>query len=390
MSESYLRKPPQRWLMDGSKYLWHQDKLEDYLQGHRVKPITIDAGIHKSCNIKCRYCYGVKQGKSAEYIPTDRLLMLADDAKKCGIRGIAIIGDGEPTMNKGLYPFVEALNKNEVDCAVATNGLLLDYGKIATLTYNCEWLRFNISGIDKYDWIMGAPKNSLRKFEHVIQEAVRLGGYNNCTIGLQAVLIPECFSEIVPLAKAAIAWGVDYLVIKQFSDAGQGMPMHFDMKEYEKAKDLLHQAEGMSNDKTQIIVKWEAMQATKDITMDKHWGFDRCNDLPFLFQISGNGECYPCGYHFGNPKYCYGSVCNQRLSDILESDRYWEVIELCYKTQLIELCGGQCRHCSSLTFLYELNKVYRGNLQKALIEMCGSKEQYVKLMDNPPEHINFL
>jgi radical SAM protein with 4Fe4S-binding SPASM domain len=124
--------------------------------------------------------------------------------------------------------------------------------------------------------------------------------------------------------------------------------------------------------------------------MHSSWEFSSCNDLPFIFQISGNGECYPCGYHFGNPEYCYGSIVRERLTDILYSNKYWDMIDKVGKTPLNELCQGQCRHCESLKFLDRLNKIYDGDLQKALIQMCGSKEQYINVMDNPPRHINFL
>jgi MoaA/NifB/PqqE/SkfB family radical SAM enzyme len=389
MSESYLRQQPQKYLMDGCKIFWHQDKLEDFLRGYRISPVTIDMGIAKSCNIHCVYCYGIKQGKSSEYIPLDRLLMLADDARDCGVRSIAIIGDGEPTMNKGLYPFVEALKKNGVQSAVATNGLLLNEYQIECLVSTCTWVRFNISGVSNYDWVMGAPKGSLAKFEDIVLTAVQYASLYGCTIGLQMVLIPECFEEIIPLAKKAVEWGVDYLVIKQFSDGGEGMPMHLHT-DYDKAREALHTAEGMSNEKTKIIPKWNALSDTVAITRDKHWGFDRCIDLPFLFQISGNGECYPCGYLFGNPEYCYGNVREQRLADILKSERYWEIVDKVGNTPLEQLCKGQCRHCEGLKFMDKLNKIYTGDLHKALVEMCGSEEQYEKLMRNPPEHREFI
>jgi MoaA/NifB/PqqE/SkfB family radical SAM enzyme len=386
----YLIQEPKKYIFDGCKMLWHQDRLEAFLRGERIMPIHIDMGIHKACNIKCVYCYGVKQGKTAEYIPEDRLLLVAEDAGNYGIKSIAIIGDGEPTMNKGLYPFVQALYDNGVDCSVATNGLLLDWKKIQLLTKCCTWLRFNISGVDKYDWVMGASQGSLVKFEEVIKDAVSLGKCNGCTIGLQMVLIPDCFSEAIPLAKKAIEWGVDYLVIKQFSDGGSGMPIHIDMDKYKEVFNELVQAEAMSTKDTQIIVKWSAIKDTTTITGNKHWDFDRCIDLPFIFQISGNGNCYPCGYHFGNDKFCYGNINNERLYDVLTSTRYWKIIEEVARTPLDELCTGQCRHCESLKFLDRLNKIYRGNLESALVEMCGGVKQYNKLMSNPPEHINFL
>ena len=393
MSDLHYLREPQKYLFDGCKLIYHQDKLQDFFAGKRITPIHIDMGIHKGCNIRCIYCYGIKQVPSAEYIPTDRLLMLAEDAVECGIKSLAIIGDGEPTMNKGLYPFVQHGKKLGLDMSVGTNGLLLTPETIRILTESLVWLRFNISGVDKYDYIHGT-KGGLSRFEAVIRSAIRQRGH--CTIGLQMVCIPECFSEIVPLAQKAKDWGVDYLVIKQYSDPGCKEMSPFDMQEYDKATQALRQAEGMSDEKTKIIVKWGAIQDTRNITGSGVWGFDRCTDLPFIFQISGNGNCYPCGYLFGDARYCYGSVIESRLRDILTSNRYWDVIHTIKNMELKNLCRGQCRHCETNKFMDKLKKAYicsfnpEEDLYDALVQLCGSKEAYTRIMNNPPVHRNFV
>ena len=386
----YLDTAPQRYLMDGCKLIYHQERLRHYLEGEDITPLHIDMGIHKWCNIRCVYCYGIKQKPSKLYIPEDRLMWLAEDAKEAGVKSLAIIGDGEPTMNSALYPFVSRAKTLGLDVSVATNGLLLKSKDIETLTRNLTWLRFNISAVDKYEEIMGAPVGAFYKFEHIIGSAVAWGDFYGCTIGLQMVLIPQCFDEIIPLAQKAIDWEVDYLVIKQFSDPGELIPINVDLGRYREAEKVLKIAEEMSNEKTKIIAKWSAMQDSINITNELRWGFDKCIDLPFIFQISGDGGCYPCGYLFGNNEYCYGNVIHQRLREILKSKRYWEVIKKVADMSLPELCKGQCRHCETNKFMDRLTKVYRGNLEEALIEMCGSKEQYQLLMDNPPHHLNFI
>lgn len=386
----YLQGKPPKYLFDGTKLQYHQDRLQDFLDGKRIMPLHIDMGIHKSCNIKCVYCYGVKQVKSPEFIPEDDLWDLADDAKECGIKSLAIIGDGEPTMNSGLYSFVQHAKMLELDVAVATNGLLLTPLQIEILTKSLVWLRFNISAVNKYDTIMGARPNSFRKFSKVVKYAVE--HKDNCTIGLQMVAIPDCFDEIIPLAKKAIEWGVDYLVVKQFSDGGEGMPIHFDMGRYKEAEDALRIAEQMSTERTRIVAKWSAIKDSIAITNNMEWSFDRCIDLPLLFQISGNGKCYPCGYFFGNDLYCYGDLTKQRLKDILRSERYWEVIKKVAETPLAQLCRGQCRHCETNRFIDRLTKLYKNkpNLRDALITMSNGIDNYTQMLMSPPEHINFI
>jgi len=386
----YLREKPKRFLFDGCKMFWYEDKLQDFLRGKRLMPATIDIGIHKGCNMRCTFCYGTYQKPSKDYIPTEKLLEVADDAGWLGIKGIAVIGDGEPTLNPGLYPFVERLTARGVESAVATNGLLLDDEKTEILTKNCTWLRFNICGVGAgYRRIhKGVPEGSFERIKGIITHAVKNKG--KCTIGLQMVLIPEAFDQVVPLAKLGVELGVDYVQIKQFSDAGTVMPMHFEMNRYDENTENLKEAEALGNDKTEIVIKWHALEESKNITMEKTWSFDRCIDLPFLFQISGNGKCYPCGYMFNKDAYCYGDLNKSSLFEILNSDQYWRVVDNVAQTPLNKLCDGQCRHSCSNEFMDKFLKEYKGSVKDALKKLAGSKDQYKRLKKNPPEHLSFI
>jgi radical SAM protein with 4Fe4S-binding SPASM domain len=386
----YLKEAPKRFLMDGCKMAWYGDKLQKFMRGERIAPITLDMGIHKGCNMRCIFCYGTYQKPSNDYIPTDKLLGIAKDAGDLGIKSICIIGDGEPTMNKGLYPFVEALTNNNVESGLATNGLLLDDTKVELLTKNCTWIRFTICATgEKYRQIhTNTPKGSFEKIKNIISHSVK--HKRKCTIGLQMVLVPECFDQVIPLAQLGIDLGVDYVQIKQFSDAGAGMPLHFDMNLYDQMQLDLKKAEQMSTDVTEIIIKWKAMEESKNVTMNKKWSFDRCIDLPFLFQISGNGKCYPCGYLFNKEEYCYGDLTKQRLSEILNSGQYWNIINKIAKMDLKDLCTGQCRHSANLEFMDQFIKLYKGNAKETIIELCGGEDNYKKHMENPPEHLSFI
>jgi len=386
----YLKEEPRKFLMDGTKMAWYGDLLQDFMDGKRIAPVTLDMGISKNCNMRCIFCYGEYQQPSTDYIPTAKLLEIAKDAGELGVKGIAIIGDGEPTMNRGLYPFVEALKANGVEPAIATNGLLLEDEQTEILTKNCSWLRFTICAVgEKYRQIhKKTPEGSFEKMRHNIAHAVKHKG--NCTIGLQMVLVPECFDQVIPLAQLGIELGVDYVQIKQFSDPGEGMTMHFDMNQYKTIRDLLEEAEKMSTPETEIIIKWKAMEDSTNITMEQKWEFDRCIDLPFLFQISGNGKCYPCGYLFNHEDYCYGDLTKQSFKEIVTGERYWSVIEKISKMDLKDLCTGQCRHSCGNEFMCKFIKEYNGNAKETIVKICGSEDQYNKLMANPPEHMSFI
>ena len=118
-------------------------------------------------------------------------------------------------------------------------------------------------------------------------------------------------------------------------------------------------AEGLSNTTTKIVAKW-GMIASKGKR-----GYDRCVDCALIFQISGNSKCYPCGYLFNRPEYCYGDLKHNTLKEILDSKRYWNVVEyMREKFDVHTMCKGECRHSAMNPFIWE----------------------YI----HPPSHLNFI
>ena len=88
------------------------------------------------------------------------------------------------------------------------------------------------------------------------------------------------------------------------------------------------------------------------------WPYDHCVDAPLLFQVSGNGKCYPCGYLFGDERYEYGDLNKNTLEEILDSDKYWEIVDhMIKKFDVNKQCQGECRHDKSNEFISDyINK----------------------------------
>lgn len=349
--------------MDSSKLLWHMDRvIKHYDKGERIYPIHIDFGATATCNANCCYCFAKHQKHYGEIFPREAFIKFMTDAPRLGVKSAAIIGDGEPTLNPALYDAVIAGKENGLDISVGSNGIALTPEKTNTLLANCVWLRFNLSAVDreKYKEIHGVDQ--WQKVKRNIEEAVKIKRSKSykCTIGLQMVLVPQCLDQVIPEAKFAVESGVDYFVIKQFSDPGCKEMSQFDMSFYDKDKvnSVLKQAEGMSTEQTQIIPKW-------DIIHCKGQMVGKCLDLPLLIEGSGTGKFYPCGYHFRNPRYELGDLNRQTFQEMVESEHYWKVIkDVKYNLVVGKDCKGACRHLAT-------NKFLNNYLDK-------------------PEHINFI
>lgn len=344
--------------MDGTKLLWHMDRVHKfYRDGERIAPLYIDIGVTKKCNISCIYCFGEFQDKTNDTIPREPLLNTFYQAPRLGVKSIGVIGDGDPTLNPHIYDAMDIGKEGGLDIAFSTNGVLLNDEKMENILRNNTWMRFNLSAGTRQGYKKIHRRDKFDIVKKNIQRMVELKEKHNykCEVGLQSVFIPTevMTKEVIPESQLALDAGVDYFLIKQCSlpDEGQAGMLQFDLDLYNtpKINNLLQEAEDMSTEKTKIIPKW--------ISMNYRVGkrpYERCVDVPLLFQISGNGKCYPCGYLFNDERYCYGDLNKNTLEEILDSDKYWNIIDYMIKEfDVNKQCQGECRHDKSNEFIWD-------------------------------------
>lgn len=341
------RKDP--WLLDGSKLLWHMDRVhKHFVRGKRIAPIMIDAGITKFCNVKCEFCYGIFQKMTGEMIPEKALVKLFSDAPKVGVKALAIVGDGEPTLHPALIEAVRAGAEGGLDMAIATNGVKIP--SLLELLNRMVWFRFNLSAIEEgYEVVHGRPYwDKVAANIYAATKYKKLAGVP-VTIGLQMVLTKNALPYVLREAQFAIDAGVDYFVIKQYSEPkGEGMiGMSPEEQNDPEVQRILRKAMAMSTEKTAVVAKFNAME------YGMKRPYDHCLDVPLLFQISGDGKAYPCGFLFGNEAYCYGDLAKQGLGEILASERYWRIVNHMQTGFNVHTqCEGCCRHDSSNLFMH--------------------------------------
>ena len=44
-------------ILDGQKLNWHKDRVDAWLRGERIAPITIDMALTRACSYNCYFCY---------------------------------------------------------------------------------------------------------------------------------------------------------------------------------------------------------------------------------------------------------------------------------------------------------------------------------------------
>ncbi len=363
-------------ILDGHKLMWHKDRVEAWLRGERIAPITIDCALTRRCNYRCVYCYGQLQANDEKRMTKEVIFSFLDDAAEIGVKAISFISDGESTCSPYLYDAIKRGKQNGLDIALGTNGFLLKEEKLEEILPLLTYIRFNFSAgePDRYAEIMGTNKDSFYKVSDIIKKCVKIKREKDLfvTIGLQMVLMPQFADQIIPLVKHGKKLGVDYTVIKHCSDDEKGS-LGVDYSKYFGLVDILKQAESFSNKDYLVKAKW-----TKILSGGKR-KYSQCFGPPFILQLSGSGLVAPCGALFNNQykKFHIGNIVDTPFKEIWQSERYWQVMD-----HIASKDYNAKTMCGTLCLQHKVNEFLWGLKQGRMI----LKEPKGK----PPMHVNFI
>ncbi len=363
-------------ILDGHKLLWHKKRVEAWLRGERIAPITIDCSLTRKCTYRCIYCYGQLQANDEKKMTRDVIFRFLDDAASIGVKAVSFVSDGESTCSEHLYEAIQRGKANGLDMALGTNGFLLKDEKLEDVLPCLTYLRFNISAADpkSYSKIMGCREECFYKVSQTVKECVRIKREKRLpvTIGLQFVLLPHFADQVIPLVKLGKELGVDYTVIKHCSDDEKGS-LGVDYDQYFELTDILREAESYSDEMYLVKAKWSKILSRGKRT------YSRCFGPAFIMQFSGSGLVAPCGMLFNNKykKYHIGNIVEKSFKEIWKTKDYWEIINLLASEEFDAktMCGSLCLQHKVNEFLWDLK------LGKASLE---------EPMGRPPEHINFI
>lgn len=366
----------ERIILDGHKLSWHKDRVEAWLRGERIAPITIDCALTRKCSYRCTYCYGMLQANDEKRMTRDVIYRFLDDAAEIGVKAVSFVSDGESTCSPHLYDAIIRGRKNGLDMALGTNGYLLKDERLPEILPALTYLRFNISAADpkRYAEIHGCKEEHFHKVINTIREAVKIkrGANLDVTLGLQMVLLPEFGDQIMPLSRLGRDLGVDYLVIKHCSDDEKGsLGVQYD--KYNELVEQLKEAEAVSTEGYMVRAKW-----SKILSGGKRC-YSQCFGPAFIMQFSGSGLVAPCGMLFNDKykRYHIGNIAEQSFKEIWQGERYWEVLKLIGsdKFDARTMCGSLCLQHKVNECLWDLKKEGR-----RIIDPKGE----------PPMHINFI
>ena len=130
-------------------------KQIDFKKGSNA-PLIVELDPTAVCNLACPGCISEDIIAKGNSFSSERLLKLAEELKESGIKGVILIGGGEPLSHPAIGKLIEYFGKNGIDVGITTNGTFMDkyLNEIANFS---KWTRVSVDAASKETFDMLRP-----------------------------------------------------------------------------------------------------------------------------------------------------------------------------------------------------------------------------------------
>lgn len=362
-----------KFAIDSHKLIYHPkwisnflDVQDDWCRAKEIYPIYIEVSPVGACNHRCTFCAVDYIGYQARMLDADILIDRLNEMGSLGVKSIMYAGEGEPMLHKRIVDIVIATKKAGIDVSFTTNATVINDKFIHSALEHISWIKVSINaGTAKTYSKIHQTKE--KDFFKVIENLKKTVDYKNknkltCTIGAQALLLPENANEIEELIKLCkYEIGLDYLVIKPYSQHLSSETTIYDNVDYKKYIHLGDNFKHYSDDNFELVFRSHTMKKYIEPSENR---YKKCSATPFAWAyIMADGELYGCSAYLLDKRFAYGNIMKNSFKDVWQGEKRKEnFFFVKNKLNIIE-CRKNCRMDEVNRYLDRLqnNKVLHKN-----------------------------
>lgn len=327
--------------IDGHKLDRHPGRVADWMEGKNIYPIYIEISPSGACNHRCVFCGLDFMQYRKRFLDAKLLRVRLSEMSKLDVKAIQYAGEGEPLLHGDIADIVRCTSEAGIDVGISTNGVLLSVPLANKILSHCTWIKVSVDAgkRETYAKVHGCKEIDFDKVvvNMVNADGVRHDGKYECTLGFQAIVLPENISEIHLLAEKAYGIGVDYMVLKPYSrHLLSSNERYNDLGIHLSKIDKIH-LYNLECDHFKVIVRENAFHKT---TAKRR--YDRCLALPFWSYVDAGGGVWGCSCFLGNENFYYGNIRSNTFEEIWEGDLRKRNLEMMRDFD-VSRCRVNCR-----------------------------------------------
>lgn len=359
--------------IDSHKLHYHPERvaslragLHDWEAAKKVYPLYVELSPNGACNHRCIFCakdyIGYKPVSLDIGVMRERLPEMA----RLGVKSVMLAGEGEPLLYKHINEMVRIAKSGGLDVAFTTNASVLPDGFVEEALPQVSWLKASVNAGTRETYAR-VHRVKASFFDRVVANLSAMARARRerglgVTLGAQILLLPENANEIHRLAAICRdEIGLDYLVVKPFSAHKLSTQRDYDELRYDEYLSLGRDLEAFNTSRFHVVFRAAAMKRLDDAER-----YPRCRSVPFLWAyVMADGTVSGCSAYLLDPRFEFGNLHEQTFQSIWESEKRKANWQFVRDDLNIEECRLNCRMEPVNRYLY-------------------------RLIDNPPEHVNFI
>ena len=220
---------------------------------------------------------------------------------------------------------------------------------------NCRWIKASINAgtRETYAQVHQCDPSDfdlvLKNMELAVETRAK-NGYS-CTLGAQMVLLPENSDEAWMLGEKLKSLGVDYLVIKPYSQHNLSTTRQYENIDYEQNLTLEDDLAKLNGDGFNVVYRKLTIQRA----IAQEYDFKVCHATPFFWAyIMASGDVYGCSAYLEDDRFCYGNLSEHPFQEIWEGEKRRSNFHFIKDELDIKDCRMNCRMWSANQYLWEL------------------------------------
>lgn len=352
--------------IDSHKLIFHPRRVAQFLEAgddwekaKGVYPIYVEVSPVGACNHRCTFCAKDYIGYPNRKLDVDIFSKRLAEMGALGVKSIMYAGEGEPLLHKEINDIVEATKKAGIDIAIGTNATAINDAFIERSLPLISWIKVSINAGVAATYAK-IHQTRERDFDLVVNNLRRSVDFKkrqglDCTIGAQSLLLPENADEMVTLAlKCRDEIGLDYLVIKPYSQSQHSETHIYEQVNYSDYLDMSASLEKLNTDAFRVVYRTHTM---KKYIESEDQRYTKCNATPFFFgYIMSDGSVYGCNDHLLDKRFEYGNLNENSFQEIWEGDKRKENLLYVREELDIRYCRKNCRMDEVNRYLFQLRE----------------------------------
>ena len=341
--------------IDHHKLLFHVDRVSEWLRGDVIYPIYMEISPAGACNHRCVFCGLDFMGYKPRFLDADLLKTRLTEMGSLGLKSVMFAGEGEPFLHRRMVEIIRHTKQQAaIDVALTTNGVLMRPEVVEQILGVTAWIKISIDAgtPETYAAIHGTRPEDFTKLCMNIEQAVAIRAKQGaaCTLGAQILLLPDNRHEVVSLAERCRDLGLDYLVVKPYSQHPQSQHHAFESVSYAECDDLAEQLDQVRGGGFKGIFRRNAMQKWDTGTRP----YRCCLALPFWSYMDAGGNIWGCSVYLGDERFLYGNIETATFAEIWQGRRRIDSLRWCTEQLDVSSCRVGCRMDEVNRYLWEL------------------------------------